>query len=497
MPWRGLPARVLAAPPKVKALYAAFAVAVLVLIGTSFTATRDTRVALFATPLSPDQTTEVQTRLAAWNIAYEPGADNVRVAPARRSDILLRLSIAGVPHPHLATSAEVFAKAGALTPQSVLEAQTRDGLAADLALGLRGLDGVADARVIIAPARTGMYADEASHDASASVRITLANGARMNARTIAGIRAFVAGGVPGLATANVTVLDDRGLAPDAPAAGVDADGAASDPDSVQTGLQSALDAAFGANATIVRVHREPLAERRAIHDVRRTALGGTLTRSASDERYTSSIKKYQKANSVEDRGSDVHDEQRELLPNASGRRSVAVFVDAAKGLDLDKIRSLAQATAGLDPARGDLLRVEAVRFAPTLPALQPAAPRLWMVLGAFAGIVPQAIVALAIAGGIFFAARPAYALASRLVEATTVRSATREVAGIPPVRVRGALAGEPPHIAAAIISALPAATATAVLELYPPEERAAIVRRLARAASPLVPDAEELIRARG
>jgi flagellar motor switch protein FliG len=85
----------------------------------------------------------------------------------------------------------------------------------------------------------------------------------------------------------------------------------------------------------------------------------------------------------------------------------------------------------------------------------------------------------------------------RVVEAAGVRSATRESAGLPPARVRGALAGEPPHVAAAVISALPAATAAAVLELYPPEERAQIVRRLARAAHDLVPHAEELLRARG
>jgi len=62
-----------------------------------------------------------------------------------------------------------------------------------------------------------------------------------------------------------------------------------------------------------------------------------------------------------------------------------------------------------------------------------------------------------------------------------------------PRRFLGALSGEPPHTAAAIISALPTATATAVLEMYPPEERAAIVRRLARTAAPVVPDATSLL----
>jgi flagellar motor switch protein FliG len=86
---------------------------------------------------------------------------------------------------------------------------------------------------------------------------------------------------------------------------------------------------------------------------------------------------------------------------------------------------------------------------------------------------------------------------TKALEATQVRLTARDVAGIPPLRVRGALANEPPHIAAAIISALPAATAAAVLELYPAEERAAIVRRLTHERSPLVPPPEELFRVHG
>jgi flagellar biosynthesis/type III secretory pathway M-ring protein FliF/YscJ len=152
-----------------------------VLLGLGLNVTRDARVALFATPLFPEQVTEVQTRLAGWGIPYAPLADNVRVDPRKRSDVLLRLALAGVPHRHLATTDEAFAHVNALTPQSILEAQTRDALAADLAQGLRGLDGVADARVIVAPASGGGYADEAARDASASVRVTLTIAARSTA----------------------------------------------------------------------------------------------------------------------------------------------------------------------------------------------------------------------------------------------------------------------------------------------------------------------------
>jgi flagellar M-ring protein FliF len=476
LPWRlqlGLPAAAL------------LAVAAL---GWGVNATRDARVALFATPLYADQVTEVQTRLAAWGVPYAPLADNVRVDARKRAELLLRLSLAGVPHRHLATSDETFARVNALTPQSILEAQTRDALAADLAQGLRGLDGVADARVIVAPASSGAYADEPARDASASVRITLNAGAHLAPATVAGIRAFVAGGVPGLDAQRVTVLDDRGA--------LDGGAVAADDTSVQASLQTALDAAFGAGTTIVRVHREPFGETRDERDVKRLPLTGDLTRTSGDERYAGAQKKYQKQTVTEERGSETRDLHRSATADATARLSVAIFVDGARAIDLQALRLLAAAAAGIDERRGDTLRVEAVRFA----AAASAAPRgvdAWAIAGLFAGLVPQLAL---VAGAVVLAllgARPVYALLVRAIEAAGVRSATRESAGLPPARVRGALAGEPPHVAAAVISALPAATAAAVLELYPPEERAQIVRRLARAAVDLVPHPEELLRARG
>ena len=475
--------------PRAKLFLALGALAVVVLGVVAANASRDGGLALFATPLHADQLAEVEQRLAAWSVPYVSMSDNVRVDRNRRSDLLLRLSLAGVPHPHLAGSDEALAHLGALTPQTVLEAQTRDALAADLALGLRGLDGVADARVVIAPASGGVYADQTQRDASASVRVRLAPGAHLSARTVAGIKAFVAGGVPGLDAAQVTVLDDRGIALDAGVAGDDASDA-------QAALQSALDVAFGASATIVRVHREPIGETREVRDVRRAAIDGMIARTTSDERYASNVKKYSKSEGTEDRGSDTRDERRVISADATARLSIAVFVDAARGLDVRKIRTLAAAAAGIRPERGDALTVEAVVFANGAPRTPRSALAPGWVL-AFASVLPQALTALAIVLVVGFLAKPCAGVAMRLVETGAARSTARHVAGLPPGRVRGALVGEPPHVAAAIISALPAATAAAVLELYPAEERSAIVRRLARGANAtLIPDPEELIRGR-
>jgi flagellar biosynthesis/type III secretory pathway M-ring protein FliF/YscJ len=305
---------------------------------------------------------------------------------------------------------------------------------------------------------------------------------------VAGIRAFVAGGVPGLDAQRVTVLADRGA--------LDGGSTEPDDDSVQASLQSALDAAFGAGATIVRVHREPYGKTRDERDVKRLPLAGDLNRTSGDERYASAQKKYQRQTTTEERGSETRDVHRTAVAEATARMSIAIFVDGSRAIDLDAIRSLAAAAAGVDERRGDTLRVEAVRFA----APAPAGPRgidAWAIAGLFAGTLPQLALVAGAAALVVAGARPAYTLLVRAVEAAGVRDAARETAGLPPARVRGALAGEPPHVAAAVISALPAATAAAVLELYPPEERAQIVRRLARAAIDLVPHPEELLRARG
>ncbi len=482
MPAAAFLARLRAASPRARLLGAVAAAALLAVAAFGFVASRDTRVALFATPLRADQLAEVEARLAAWNVPYAAAPDNLRVDRAKRGELLLKLSLAGVPHPHLAGSDEALAHLGALTPQAVLEAQTRDALAADLALGLRGLDRVADVRVVIAPSSGGVYADETRRDASASVRVTLVAGTRLSARAVAGIKAFVAGGVPGLDAERVTVLDDRGLA-------LDADGGEDAPD-VQAALQSALDAAFGPGAAIVRVHREPVAERRDVRDVHRAALGGSIARSSSDERYASTAKKYSKNSTTEDRGSETREERRVTAAGATARLTVAIFVDVSRGLDLAKIRALAAATVGTRPERGDVLSVEAVAFGEVARAPQAHAPG-WVL--ALAGLAPQVLTAAALVLVVALAAKPLTTVALRIVESASARSTARAVAGIPPARVRGALDGEPPHVAAAIISALPASTAAAVLELYPADQRAAIVRRLARDNASLVPPAEELI----
>jgi flagellar biosynthesis/type III secretory pathway M-ring protein FliF/YscJ len=482
---RALIARLAAREPRDRPFAFALVAGLALVLACALFLGRDVREPLFAAPLDPAQIAEVEERLAAWGIPFVAASDNLRVDPHRRNDLLLRLSLAGVPHAHLTTTSEALAKAGPLTPQSVLDAQALDGLAGDLALGLRGISGIDDARVILAPGRRATFADERAEDASGSVRLSLHPGTVLARETIEGIRSFVAAGVPGLRAERITILDDRGTA-----LGERRSGMAEDAAELQASLQSALDEAFGAGATIVRVHVATDASARDVHDLRRTSLGGAIAATASEERFSAERKHYLKRQSNEDRGSDLHEERTQVPAGRIERISVAVMLDARRGLDAAKVRALAAATLGLETWRGDDVRVEAVAFGAPGRAGARGAP--WF--GLLAAIVPSVVFAVAALAALRWGGKPMLASVESIVAKLSVRRTSREVAGFPPAAVRGALRGEPPHTAAAIISALPTATATAVLELYPPEERSAIVRRMSRVAAPVVPDCETLLR---
>lgn len=438
---------------------------------------------LFAQPLAPDQVTEVEGQLAQWNVAFTPALANVTVSASRRNAILLRLSLAGIPHPHLATTNEALANVGVLTPQAVIDAQTRSGLAGEIALSLRSVDGVDDATVIIAPAKPAEFADESATAATASVRLHLHAGARLSASAIAGIRGFVAASVAGLDPAKVTILDDRGVAMGEGGANGD------DEETLQKSLQAALDQALGAGSAIVRVHVEYGQTSLEVRD-RSRAPAGPIVRETTSESFDGQGRRYAKNDERDDRGSVERESVSRTGSGAIVRISTAVLIDTQSRVSLPTVRAIASAAVGFDPKRGDVLTVQTVDF----HRPRQAPHDLWFLLyGLFAPLLPTLAIVL---GALVFAraATPhVITVVRQLGERASIAKLQHSTAAYSPSVVRGALAHEPPHAAAAILSALPAATAAAVLELYPQAEREAIVLRMQRAHSPLIPDLAEVL----
>jgi flagellar M-ring protein FliF len=478
--WNALPRRT--------RLLASAALAVLAAAGLLLAVVaRAPQAALFPSALHSEQLLEVEEQLADWNVAFTPQGDNVAVDAGRRSELLLRLSLAGVPHAHLETSGEALASVGALTPQAVIDAQARAGLAGDVEAGLRGIAGVDDARAIVVPAVPAEFGDQSARPATASVRLRLHPGARLTRDAVAGIRAYVAASVAGLDAAHVTILDDDGVALGT--------SDAADAANLERSLQSALDAAFGVGAAIVRVRGEYRSASTAERVERRVPLAGSaIDRASSGESYDDGSKRYRRDDEREERGSESRDVLTQTPSGTLARISTAVFVDRTHAGELAAIRDLAAAAVGYDPKRGDTLAVAAVDFRAPAPARKDP---WWLLYGTLVPLLP----ALALATGAVVAVRagvpPLAALGRTYLERAAVERTSKNVAGYEPARVRSALEREPAHAAAAIISALPAATAAAVLELYPPHERDAIVRRMQRPQSPLIPDARDVVRRHG
>ena len=141
------------------------------------------------------------------------------------------------------------------------------------------------------------FADQSARPATASVRLQLHPGATLSRDAVDGIRRFVAASVAGLDPANVTMLDDRGVA-----LGENA-GAQDDPSALERSLQSALDAALGAGVTIVRVHAEYTHATSEERNTRRAPVGGDpIERTTASESYDGGGKKYAKNDVRDDRG---------------------------------------------------------------------------------------------------------------------------------------------------------------------------------------------------
>jgi len=454
-------------------------VAVLLLSIIASVVAHPNHAALFAAPLRPEQLAEVQERLAEWNVPFTPSADNVVIDSKRRNEVLLRLSLAGVPHAHIESSNDVLAKVGALTPQSVVEAQTRDGLAGDIELGLRGMAGIDDASVIIAPAKQAYFADEPSHAASASVRVRLHAGTSLSRDAVSGIRAFVAASVPGLDATRITIVDDRGIALGESEGDADAN-------ELQRSLQSALDAALGAGNAIVRVRVEYDTRRQTVHDVRRAPLG-EITVTNNGERYAGEGKRYERTSQQSERGSDTRESTSETSAGKVARISAAVFVDSQRARDVPSVRAIAAATLGFIPSRGDTLTVEAIDLR---SVSNPRKDPWWPLYGVLVTVLPTLCVIVGVVIVVRAAGKPLASAVASIAQCAAFASLEKKTERYSPAQVRGALEHEPAHTAAAILSALPASTVAAVLEMYPPHELDAILKRMQRPASPLIPDPE-------
>lgn len=416
---------------------------------------------LFSAPLHPSQAVEVERALTIWNEPFlaDPQHTQIFVAASRRRDVLLRLTLAGLPHRYVPTTSDVLEQPqSAFAPQTVVDDRRRAGIEGDLIAGLRRINGVADALVVIAPAvEDPLAGSDARTPASASVQLVMQAGAQLPASAVSGIKHFIAASYPGLVADRVVVVDGYGVAVGASAL---PDKAASRENRLQASIQSALDAVFGAGAAIVRVSVRPAGEERSAQSTRVTP-HGLLEADNGKESGSENGKNFERERNRRRYAYDTLVETRSAHADAVSHIAVAVFLDARKiGLDQSNlVADLVRAAAGADLSSGDQVVVQALPFRDPVARFAPSRgdSRLRALLAS--ALVAAAVVALA------FLFR-SHALTPGRAD------------GAAAVSLHAALQHELPQTAAYVLGTMPPRVRDQVLREYTAEQRERIIAHL-------------------
>ena len=415
------------------------------------------QVPLFDAPLHASQAAEVSQILTVWNEPFTTGSQGsaIYVPAHRRREILMRLTLSGLPHGYVPTSADVLdAQDNPLTPPEIIDDRRRAGIEGDLVSGLRRIEGVADATVVIAPASGDAFADAGERSPpSASVQLILSAGARLGTSEIAGIRRFVAAGYPGLSAERVTVVDGSGTL-----LGAAPDQVTSRESRIQANVQSALDASLGTSVAIVRVSVRTAGSEQQLQSTR-VVPHGLLDADTGRETGSDHGRKLAKERTSRHYAYDTIVERRTTAADAIARTSVAVFLDAGRVEQsrAPAIAALVRAAAGADLESGDEVVVETVPFAAHLdPVAAMAPPPLAR------SMLPAAAIAM-VAAALGF----------------TLWPQRRRVAPDPLAQsMRLSLERESPRTIAYVLSSLPDAVRARILQSYNAVHRARIEEHL-------------------
>src|SRR5579872_7170689 len=482
------------------------AVALLALLGMLAVASTklNPQTALFGASLHPSQVMEVERALLLWNEPFTTDDQHTRifVNASRRREVLVRLTLAGLPHAYVPTTADVLGEQpNAFASSAFMDDRRRAGIQGDLVASLRRINGIADATVVIAPASDDPLAGvDATSPASASVQLLVQPGVSLAPEQIGGIKRFVAASYPGLASddplagvdatspasASVQLLVQPGvsLAPEqiggikrfvaasypglAPervvvvdAGGTEGGGsnavapAARSQTALQTSIQTALDAVFGAGNTVVRVSMRTTGEERSSTRTLVTP-HGLLEAERGSENGTEGGKRFEKLHTQSRYAYDTVVETRSTHADALARLSIAVLVDSQK-ISLGQSQQVAdvvRAAAGAD-LRSDQVVVAALPF---------RAPRAAPLSGG-----PRPLRALAAAG----------AAIATLLACWSALAARRGKRPTPEDRAASALQEslrhEMPQTAAYVLGGLPQSVRDRVLRAYDPQQREQIL----------------------
>jgi flagellar M-ring protein FliF len=373
--------------------------------------------------LQPDEATAVIQKLDAQKIPHRLADGGATILVPHESVYEERVALAGqgVVKAGGGTGFELFDRTNlGMTDFQEKIAKTR-ATEGELQRTISGLTPVQSARVHIASPEASLYSTT-QQPTTASVAIQTKTGMQLSSDEVRGITQLVSGAVEGLKPENVTIVDQNGTVL-RPSALADANGAGGGDalkltqdqltakekyeSDLQQSLQGLLDATIGAHRSAVRVGALMDFDAVSTETKSYAPQGTVLSEKTKRETYngaggprgaagvpgttTNVVPTYQ---GTQAQGNGRYQNTEALrnyqvgestskhvnAPGQVKRLSVAVLVNvpaaaavanangapvyAVAAADVRKIRNAISAAAGIDPARGDQISVEALPFAP-------------------------------------------------------------------------------------------------------------------------------------
>jgi flagellar M-ring protein FliF len=313
---------------------------------------------------------EIAESLTEWKVPYDYSEDGsgIRVPAERVYDTRMKLVSAGVPSGgHVGF--ELFNDSDFGATEFAQRVNYQRALQGEIERTIAALPGVEMARVHLTIRRPGLFLGE-QEASKASVALTLTPGTQLDARQVGGIRNLVASAVDGLSPESVVVLGPSG----ALLAGAGGDDTVvaqgerqlSYEGRIKERIEALISSAFGVESATVTVDARLNFDAVRQVNERLVAHGGNghglLVRKQTTRPVAGADGST--GGSAQEQVEYAHGTQREEIARAPGRverLSIAVLLPTAlPSGELERLRKLVAAAAGLDAERGDTLEIAAI-----------------------------------------------------------------------------------------------------------------------------------------
>lgn len=184
-------------------------VAILALAGVlTYFSTRTTMVPLF-TELSPTETGQIAEVLTAQGATYEiaPGGKNILVPEEQADTLTASLASQGYPETGEINNSFFTTNAGFGMTDNEFNVIKKAATETDLANLIKKIDGVKDAKVMIAMPSEGVFLKDAAAESSVSIMLNTAPGHKFTDEQIKGLFNLVSKSIPNLTTDNIVIMN--------------------------------------------------------------------------------------------------------------------------------------------------------------------------------------------------------------------------------------------------------------------------------------------------